>query len=65
MAKILMVEDDARLASQIAEYLELQQHSVEICGDGRDASDLLKVGAFDLVMLDWDLPHRSGIEVLR
>lgn len=65
MAKILIVEDDARLCEVVKESLESEQHSVELSRDGSDASSRLRAYTYDLVVLDWDIPFVNGIEVLK
>lgn len=64
MSKILLVEDDERLARLILDFLPKDQYQCEWAANGREAQDLLAVSAFDVVILDWDLPHVDGITVL-
>lgn len=63
MAKLLIVEDDLDLAELIKSRLESEHHVVEHCANGKDARDLLMVQEFDLIVLDWELPGMSGIEI--
>lgn len=63
MAKILVVEDEDELRENIVETMELDRHNVESVADGLDAQHLLKVAKFDLVILDWNLPGMSGLEI--
>lgn len=65
MAKILLVEDDEDLAITIGDHLTGEHHTVEILYDGLDAMAALKDSQFEIVILDWDLPGLSGLEVLR
>jgi DNA-binding response OmpR family regulator len=65
MPKILLVEDDMRLCDVVRESLESENHSVEISHDGSDAVTRLRTYEYDLVVLDWDLPFLSGIDVLK
>ncbi len=65
MAKILVVDDDEEFALLIQESLSLENHAVELCHHGGEASDLLSRYSYDLVILDWQLPGETGIEVLR
>jgi len=65
LAKILLIEDDKTLCALVSDWLIGQMHSVESVHDGRKADDLLKLGGFDLIVLDWDLPYKSGLELLR
>jgi DNA-binding response OmpR family regulator len=65
MAKILLVEDDNDLANTVRTFLIFQRHAVERIGDGQDALDHLLTFDYELVILDWELPRVSGIEILR
>lgn len=65
MAKILLVEDDAELASRIKRWLSFEHHIVELIDNGKDALMQLKVASYDLIILDWELPSLSGPEICR
>jgi DNA-binding response OmpR family regulator len=65
MAKILLVEDDQNTATTLKGCLELQNHNVEICHDGDEGFHLLSNYKYDLVILDWELPGLSGLEILK
>ncbi len=65
MSKILLVEDDEKLARLILDFLPKEQFQCEWASNGRDAQDLLAVSAFDALILDWDLPHVDGVSVLK
>ena len=67
---LLMIEDDARLAAMVAEYLQLNDFSIERVGDGLSGLARLRQapnGAppIDLVVLDLMLPDIDGLEVCR
>jgi DNA-binding response OmpR family regulator len=64
VAKILLVEDDGDLAKTIADFLGREKHNVEIVHDGLDGAEMLKFDSFDVLVLDWDLPGLSGVEIL-
>lgn len=64
MARILIVEDEERIASFVAKGLRAEGHNVVTVGDGRAGLDHALSGAFDLVILDIGLPGLSGFEVL-
>jgi two-component system OmpR family response regulator len=64
MPKILIVEDDEDLALVVREHLAAENYSADVVNNGRDAISLLQVAVFDLIILDWNLPHHSGLEVL-
>ena len=63
--RILVVEDEKLLCDGIAEDLELEKYTVEQCYDGAKAYDLLLNEAFDLLILDLNLPGMDGLELLR
>jgi DNA-binding response OmpR family regulator len=65
VAKILVVEDDVSLCNAINDYLALEHHKTEFINDGHEAMQRLKVYGYDLIILDWELPKASGVEILR
>jgi DNA-binding response OmpR family regulator len=65
MAKILLIDDDTDLASVISAWLTSESHSVEMVHAGSEAQDRLRLCQYDLVLLDWQLPEISGLEILR
>ncbi len=62
---ILIVEDEAALSTLLTYNLEKEGFSVRVAGDGEQAIDALAEEQPDLVLLDWMLPHLSGIEICR
>ncbi len=65
MAKILLVEDDEASAAVVYEWLSDEHYTVEMVDDGLEALERLRIGDYDLVLLDWDLPGMAGYEVCR
>lgn len=65
MAKILLVEDDKDLCGRVHEWLSYEHHAVECVHDGGEAADRLKYYQYELVILDWDLPKTSGLDVCK
>ena len=64
--RILVVEDERKVASFIRQGLEEEGHAVETAADGAAALDLVLAGpAYDLVVLDLMLPKRDGFGVLK
>jgi DNA-binding response OmpR family regulator len=63
MSKILLVEDDIPLSMVIKACLKAERHEVEHVADGQTALSFLQQYHFDLMVLDWDLPRLSGLEV--
>ena len=64
-ARILLVEDDAVLRDLLRRNLEARQHEVCLADDAHTALGALRATAFDLVILDINLPDQTGWEVLR
>lgn len=64
-SRILVVEDDARLAATLERLLTAEAYDVEIAGDGNQALRQAKDRPFDLVILDVMLPGLDGITVCR
>jgi len=64
MAKILIAEDDMDLGQSVERYLKGQGYTVDRVGDGTEAASYLRTYDYDLVLLDWQLPGRSGVDVL-
>lgn|SRR6202046_407802 len=62
--RILVVEDEEKMAEALRTGLEADQFSVKVAQTGEDGFFLASTEAFDLVILDLMLPHRSGMEVL-
>ncbi len=64
--RILVVEDERKVASFIRQGLEEEGHAVEVAGDGAAAIDLI-LGSerYDLVVLDVMLPQGDGFDVLK
>jgi two-component system phosphate regulon response regulator PhoB len=62
---ILVVEDEAALVTLIRYNLEAEGFEVLSASDGEEGLLVLEERSVDLVLLDWMLPHLSGIEVCR
>ena len=63
--RILLVEDEEKLARMLELELTYEGYEVEKAFDGPDGLELARSGRFDLVLLDIMLPRMSGMEVLR
>ncbi|MEO0373861.1 MAG: response regulator transcription factor [Cyanobacteria bacterium P01_A01_bin.17] len=61
--KLLVVEDDERIAEALAEDLTEQNYAVEVAYDGEAGWGLLQAFTYDLVLLDVMLPKMDGIEL--
>jgi len=62
--RVLVVEDEAKTRASLAEGLGLQGWQIVAAAGGDHAEALLQGEPFDLVVLDWMLPGRSGLELL-
>jgi two-component system copper resistance phosphate regulon response regulator CusR len=63
--RILVVEDEPQIADFIVRGLREEGFSVEHAADGPDAGHALQTGTWDVVLLDWWLPGKDGLELLR
>lgn len=63
--RILIVEDDRRLALQVRKGLEEQQHAVTVAHDGAGGLDAARRHPFDVVLLDVMLPGIDGYSVVK
>jgi len=62
--KVLVVEDEKRIASFIRKGLEEQGFTVECSGDGNEAYRLATTQQYDAIVLDIMLPGRDGLSIL-
>lgn len=65
MARILVVEDEVTLARVVEDWLLGEQHTVEVVHDGPMAVQKLSGNIYDVIILDWQLPGLSGLEVCK
>jgi two-component system OmpR family response regulator len=63
-ARVLLVEDDASLASEVALFLSEGGQNITCVGDGLEAAELPGLGAFDLLIVDRMLPGLDGLSLL-
>ncbi|MCC6645081.1 MAG: response regulator transcription factor [Polyangiaceae bacterium] len=63
--KVLVVEDNKKLARFLMRALTEDGHTVDLVGDGRQAVNQIRELKYDLVILDWMLPELDGLSVLR
>lgn len=61
--RILLVEDDIRLGPLVEYKLAKQLHSVDWVTDGGMALDYMEAARYDLFILDWMLPGKTGLEL--
>lgn len=65
MSRILIVEDEERIASFVRKGLTASGFTTTVVGTGAEAVDYTVTGGFDLVLLDLGLPDTDGFDVLR
>ncbi|WP_373530721.1 response regulator transcription factor [Nostoc sp.] len=63
--RILIVEDDDRIAKPLAEDLKHQHHAVDIACDGIEGWEYAQAGNYDLILLDLMLPRLDGITLCK
>src|SRR6202008_2097813 len=61
--RVLLVEDEPYMAEAIRDGLRLEASAADIAGDGDAALELLSVNAYDIAVLDRDIPGPSGDEI--
>lgn len=63
--RILVVEDDLFLRELYTDVLTAEGYKVEMAQDGEEALQKIKVGGYDLILLDIIMPKMDGLEVMR
>lgn len=65
MAKIIVIEDDVDLCGSLQDLLQMEHHKVDAVHTSKEALDQLKFSHYDLLILDWNLPDGSGLDVCK
>ena len=63
--KVLVAEDESKIASLLRKGLEAQGFVVDVAGNGNDAYDLAQSRPYDVLVLDIMMPGRDGLSILR
>jgi DNA-binding response OmpR family regulator len=63
--KLLVIEDDEAILSLLKRGLEEEGMVVDVATNGEDGEYLAEVNHYDIIILDWMLPKKSGIEILK
>ena len=63
--KILLVDDETELSDPLSRILLQEGYQVDVANNGEAGMDLALQNQYDLLILDWMLPHKSGIEICR
>ncbi len=61
--KILLVDDEIELTDPLSKILSREGYQVDIAHDGNKGTQLALENNYDLLILDWMLPHKSGLEI--
>ncbi len=61
--KILLVDDEVELTDPLSKILSREGYQVDIAHDGNKGVQLAIENNYDLLILDWMLPHKSGLEI--
>src|SRR5215216_5544253 len=65
MSRVLIIEDEEKMSRMLARVLREEGHVAETAGDGRTGLARALDDTFDLLIVDWMLPERSGVQVVR
>lgn len=65
MARILLIEDEENIRKITAYDLRNANYEIVECADGKEAIELAKREEFDVYIIDWMLPHVSGIDIVK
>jgi DNA-binding response OmpR family regulator len=65
MANILLIEDDVELSKVICDLFSAENHQVEAVYDGAEGISRLNHYEYDVVIVDWQLPKISGLEIVK
>jgi OmpR-family two-component system manganese-sensing response regulator len=61
--QILLVDDEVELTDPLSRILKREGYQVDVAHDGAEGSKLATQGKYDLLILDWMLPQKTGLEV--
>lgn len=63
--RILIIEDEKKVAAFIKRGLEQESYAVDVCNDGVEGTHYAEINSYDVIILDIMLPKKSGLEVLK
>lgn len=63
--RVLIVEDEVRLAETLKDLMEMEGYTADVCHDGEAGLDNALSSIYDVILLDVMLPKRSGFEVVK
>src|SRR4029453_9639075 len=64
MPRILVGEDDREFSAELKDWLAGEKHEVTTVYNGSAACDYIKSHEFDLIIMDWDLPDGTGVDLV-
>lgn len=65
MKKILIVDDEKNIRVALKQCFKGENYKVEMVNDGYEAIDKLKHEKFDIILMDYQMPNKNGLEVLK
>lgn len=65
MAKILVVEDDMMVGTVLVDVLSGENYITDLAPSLSEARHFLKISAYDMILLDWELPDGPGVDLCR
>ncbi|MGB7247729.1 MAG: two-component system response regulator RppA [Phormidesmis sp.] len=63
--RILLVDDEVELTDPLSRLLQRQGYSIDVASDGVTGCDMATGSHYDLLILDWMLPGKSGLDICR
>jgi two-component system, OmpR family, response regulator len=63
--RILVVEDEHKIANSVKKALEHENYAVDVAYDGNEGMDLATTETYDAIVLDWMLPYHDGVEICK
>ncbi len=63
--RILIVEDEKSLASEIKQFLVKEDYNIDLAHTGEEASELISVNPYDFILLDIGLPDYNGLDLIK
>ena len=61
--RVLVVEDETKVARFLKQALEEEGHAVDVAGDGVEGGNLATINPYDLILLDVQLPRMDGLQL--
>ncbi|MBU8893806.1 MAG: response regulator transcription factor [Bacteroidales bacterium] len=62
--RILIVEDEKSLASELKQFLEKEEYNCDVAITGSEASELIAINPYDFILLDIGLPDYNGLDLI-